>query len=501
MSVSASVRLALTLVAGLLAACATLQAPLPIAADTDAGQYQRCADFFSAFDRATRMNGTRDAQAAAIEDFPYLRADRFLASFSRQEMNDMAFQTWVDQLQQFDTQARNIEMHNLSEETRLELTKHAPGGEVEQAVHHCGQLLRQSDLSTQEGRQRLLAAVHVADEYQTAKRVVGLYPLTSIIVARTIRGWHDKTRRIFDQPLMELPVHGELTLYAPPTASLLTPGQTAALIEASLDPLGVPRPNAEALEMLFASFAPVWEVDVVSDDDRIGSAVWRERENSAAPRIDTHRPMVYRHVSHTRLDGRILLQLNYIVWFPSRPKTSIFDILGGHLDGITWRVTLGPDGRPLMYDAMHNCGCYHMFFPAAALRPRRSKGWSEPPLIPQTAPEIPPATLLVIRIATGTHYIQRAYAATVSNQTRHYRFAEYDMLRSLPLPDGGHRSLFDASGIVISSHRGERWLIWPMGVPAPGSMRQWGHHANAFIGRRHFDDPDLLDSLFEPTDE
>jgi hypothetical protein len=27
-------------------------------------------------------------------------------------------------------------------------------------------------------------------------------------------------------------------------------------------------------------------------------------------------------------------------------------------------------------------------------------------------------------------------------------------------------------------------------------MRQWGHHATAFVGLRHFDDPDLLERRF-----
>jgi hypothetical protein len=30
-------------------------------------------------------------------------------------------------------------------------------------------------------------------------------------------------------------------------------------------------------------------------------------------------------------------------------------------------------------------------------------------------------------------------------------------------------------------------------------MRQWGRHATAFVGRRHFDDADLLDRHFEPV--
>jgi hypothetical protein len=46
------------------------------------------------------------------------------------------------------------------------------------------------------------------------------------------------------------------------------------------------------------------------------------------------------------------------------------------------------------------------------------------------------------------------------------------------------------------TERGERYFLWPMGVESAGQMRQWGHHATAFVGRRHFDDPHLLDSYF-----
>jgi hypothetical protein len=36
-----------------------------------------------------------------------------------------------------------------------------------------------------------------------------------------------------------------------------------------------------------------------------------------------------------------------------------------------------------------------------------------------------------------------------------------------------------------------------MGVRDAGAQRQWGHHATAFVGRRHFDDPDLIDQRFD----
>jgi hypothetical protein len=42
-------------------------------------------------------------------------------------------------------------------------------------------------------------------------------------------------------------------------------------------------------------------------------------------------------------------------------------------------------------------------------------------------------------------------------------------------------------------------LFWPMGVPSAGTMRQWGHNATAFLGRRHFDDADLIERRFAPA--
>jgi hypothetical protein len=77
-----------------------------------------------------------------------------------------------------------------------------------------------------------------------------------------------------------------------------------------------------------------------------------------------------------------------------------------------------------------------------------------------------------------------------------YRFADYDELRSLPRGASGRRSLFGPDAIVPGSERGERFFFWPTGVPCPGAMRQWGHHATAFVGRRHFDDADLMERYF-----
>ena len=72
-----------------------------------------------------------------------------------------------------------------------------------------------------------------------------------------------------------------------------------------------------------------------------------------------------------------------------------------------------------------------------------------------------------------------------------------EQLRSLPMPNGAKRSLFGEDGIIDASERAERFLLWPYGVASPGAMRQWGTHAIAFTGRRHFDDPFLLENLLD----
>ena len=181
-----------------------------------------------------------------------------------------------------------------------------------------------------------------------------------------------------------------------------------------------------------------------------------------------------------------------------RPRAGAFDLLGGHLDGLTWRVTLDDDGSPLLYDTMHNCGCYHWFFPAPRLIARAEQAplADEGALIPAAAPTLNSAQRIVLRLETGTHFITGVSAGSAAGGLN-YRLADYDDLRRLPLPEGGSRSLFGPHGFVAGTERAERFVLWPMGIERPGAMRQWGHHATAFIGRRHFDEARLIERYFE----
>ena len=115
--------------------------------------------------------------------------------------------------------------------------------------------------------------------------------------------------------------------------------------------------------------------------------------------------------------------------------------------------------------------------------------------VPAALPATERGQRLAVRLASATHHVTGIAAPSVL-PTRRYELRDENELRSLPLPGGGSRSLYAADGLVRGTERAERFLFWPMGIASAGAMRQWSHHATAFVGRRHFDDPNLLDNRF-----
>ncbi len=454
-----------------------------------------CRALYENIDAAIDYSGVRDHGSSQIKNFPYLRSTRLLASFSH-ELSDASPQwlVWVDHMADLDAHSRALELRNLPS-----LVKDRLNNDVLGELNSCRNLLIMTDLMYPQQRDRLRDAVRVPDDYVSWWQLLGLYPITAPLVGAGISAWHDRTRDTFATSLTSLPVKGKLLRWIATTptsgnASItderLSAQQISGILKHSENPLGIPLPTSAELEQLFATFAPIWEVDVVDENEHIGKIMWEKNE----PTVDIDQPTFYRKISHTRFGEHVLLQLNYIVWFPARPGT---DIYAGKLDGINWRVTLGPDGKPWLYDAIHNCGCYHEFFLSDRLRLRKDlrSTYFEAPLLPQLAPQHQP---LVLRIAHHTHYIQRIYHDHdfAAHAGRVMVSEDYDALRSLPF-EGGYRSLFGSHGLISGTERLERFILWPMGIRSPGAMRQWGRHATAFNGRRHFDDAFLFESLFE----
>lgn len=484
-------RLALLITFLLLAGCATTSTLRSPPADPEIA---KCLDLYAAVDQAVAEHGVTPSYPVRIEGFPYLRVNRFLASYRNQYPNTAGLGIWLDHMAELDFEARAVELASLSEILKTELARrHAITDDLSAALAACSRELRQHDLASPERLALLQARAVVPSEYRTYYQILGLYPLTIFPVHYGIYRWHQETHRLFTRyPLETLPVEGKLHRFR------ASQEEVKSFSPAHLphDSLGIPDPDPDQLRTLFAVHAPVWEIDVAGDYDRPGEPFWRA---DGIPSADPGTPVVYRYTSHTRWQNKVLLQLNYLIWFSRRPLTGPLDIYGGALDGLIWRVTLDENGSPLIYDSIHPCGCYHKFFPTRTLTLRpKARNLPEPPLVPQSAPPLKPGERLVVRMESGTHYIQRVYTDQATGTP--YVWRDYRALYAVPVEGNGRRSLFGPDGLVPGAGRAERWLLWPMGIPSPGGMRERGHHATAFIGRRHFEDADLFERLFQPED-
>jgi hypothetical protein len=448
----AFVVLACALAAG---ACTTLAPLTPAALAND-----DCTQWFARLDAVVDATGVRDAQDEIVPGFAFVRVDR-LAVATR---GTMPLPQWLARAATLDEQARDAETTNLPA-SAFPIDGAADAAAARARSNTCRTALMQRVLQDSALHRTLRERAHVPDRYALSLRALGAYPLMRWPFFAGVTAWQNK----------QTAAVAKWTNRPPPRIRFEPPAE---------DP-----------------FAPVFEIEsrdgnTLAPFDRFGAPTWATRE-ATAPSLDTTRPVVYRRSSHTLVGDRWLRQQVYTVWFTERPASGAFDLLSGTLDGVIVRLTLAPDGTPLMVDTIHSCGCWHQFFPApgVALRdgaPQQIE-WA---FVRATLPPHEPGQRLVVRLATATHHVMSITSAT-SLAGERYALRNENELRTLPLPGGGgSRSLYAADGLVRGTERAERFLFWPMGIASAGAMRQWGHHATAFVGRRHFDDPNLLDSRF-----
>ncbi|WP_207060953.1 hypothetical protein [Motiliproteus sp. SC1-56] len=440
----------------------------------------RCRELLADMEGRIRTAGTRDRSAHPLDDFPYLRVDRFLASFAGQLAGPAQRRAWHGRLLALGSEARALELDNLPRPFTAS---------ERQAIETCIRRLADADRAAPGFYQRVQQQARVPSGYSTPQRVLGLFPLTRLVVLHQIERWNAIWEPAFNAPRFAKGVRIE---YRPLQAVTLEPDRIRAWLAQAraASPLAIPELPDARLQALFHHFAPRWQVRQASSADRIGALYWGQ---DGRPQVDGARPVVYQLPSYTRFQGQILLQLNYQVWFGARPAQGLLDIYAGHLDGLIWRVTLDSDGQVLAYDSIHACGCYHFLFPVSEeVRLHALDPDEENPLIFFGAPDRDEERLSV-RITDSHHYlVGLSLEKDQGTEVRDYRLQPYQTLLRLPDGQGGTRSLFDPGGRVASSRRLERFLLWPMGVPSAGAMRQWGQHLISFTGQRHFDDPFLL---------
>lgn len=476
--------------AALLSGCA-LNSALPVAEHSG---IEGCLELFAAADRAVRDAGVRDAGAALIPGVPFLRSNRFLASFAA-TLEPAQQAPWLAQLRELDRQARRVELANL----------HRPEWGLAQRaqLENCGDRLAATLAGDARRMRRLRSLVRVPDDYSLWARILGLYPLAVPFLHQGIAGFQQTVREDFAANLNALGSDGELRLWALEDRAELSFSAAAAWVaEAPRDALGMPQIGAAQRAQLLRVYAPAFLIETRGDYDQPGQPLppGQQPGERRQAGFDASQAPLHMAWTWTRFRGEVLPQLVYTVWFSQRPASGLLDPYAGRLDGLIWRVTLDAQGFPLLYDTVHACGCYHYVFPAQQLPvPSRAGFWQETPLLPQGQT---PWWQVAVYLRSADHQVARVLPRALAEQrsagpAQALQAAEYAQLRAWPSAATGRtRSLFGEDGLVAGTERLERFWLWPSGVRSPGAMRQWGRHATAFVGRTHFDDPGLLERWF-----
>lgn len=438
-----------------------------------------CKQALIDIDRQIRKAGVADTQSTRVAGFPSLRTNRFLASFDTNSLNRMGKLEWLQRSARLGSQGLQVELLNLANQI--------PAGEIESIKQCQSQLLdlyqKQPDLIDM-----ALQNSKVPHGYNSLARVVGLYWLTRYLTRWRIQVLQQQARMTFGKSQPDELIYAPASKRTTQSAVVLAKLFATARRRSSLK---IPTFTNAELTGLFAMHAPYWGIAQRGDSDQPGSLSWHVETIS----VDSSKPASYQFLSYTRFNGDSLPQLNYVIWFKRRPKPHLLDLYGGKLDSVIWRVTLRSDGQVLLYDSIHSCGCYHKFYTVDEALVQK------PPINSQEHPLVFTAIVphgrnpIIVHLTAATHYVMGLTHYQGETVGHTYSLQGYSRLNNLPYKDG-YRNLFSPNGLVKGSKRLERFLLWPMGVPSAGAMRQKGHHLTAFVGKRHFDDADLFTGVF-----
>ena len=200
----------------LLAACAALPPEMP-----DSPGLSECRTHFLTLDEITKADGVRNGSAYRIPGFPYLRSNRFLASFRGGVNQEAAFQAWVEQLRRWGLESREPELRNLGQ-AGLQL-------EFDQ-LDRCGKAWAARDLADPLRRAQLLERAGVPDDYSSVRRALGFYPFAVPFLKLGISGYQSDVHEDFARPLDTLDSPGPLTLWQPDVTNTVTAREIVSIL-------------------------------------------------------------------------------------------------------------------------------------------------------------------------------------------------------------------------------------------------------------------------------
>lgn len=228
--------------------------------------------------------------------------------------------------------------------------------------------------------------------------------------------------------------------------------------------------------------------------------------------VDTDAPSLFAFTSEATLGGKPHRQLVYTWWFAEHPKLKGgFDPEHGKIEGVTLRMTLDERDRPMIYETIYNCGCYHRAYPTEELEAMAQAEFGPPEegrytsvrremprridlYVPEAVPG-DPGERPVVFSAAGRHMpLAIGHEAHIGERahitdTRQLELRPYERLEEGG-PDG--LGIFRADSLVAGADRAETWMLFPTGLYHAGTPRRRGAQLIHF-DQYDWDDPHLLE--------
>lgn len=436
--------------------------------------YKDCRAKYAEMDARIDAAGVRDGSYYRVPGFPYLRTDRYAASF-RDEVRGLDDTAgWLRRMREFDQEAREVEYRNLGL-SELDI------GAWRYDLLACGGGLANLELFEDRNLAFLRQQVRPGSEY----RPKAAPPSEG---QRKLIATHEaEVRKRFS---------GALPATAGDTALKLwtaTPVEDLSLIDAGYgkaiaDELGVPALIESQWRAFAERHAPALWIETAGTRDQPGVPVARDGSFT----VDPAQPRLHYQITFTRLGGRALTQINYFIWFAGRDGNS------GALDSLIWRVTLDAQARPLVYESVNASGRDHLWFAAQPLKRRNAgkKAVDSATLFPQAEPIGGPVAL---RLAAGSHALTRvvplATASASGAAGSAYQLRRYEEVFTLATADGKTRSLYDASGLIPGIRDEDQVKLFGDRVATPGALHALGRVPVSATGIAHFDDAARLEQV------
>lgn len=472
--------------ATLIGGCAPRQ-PVTIPPDQLVGLFKNvkgCREKYAAMDARIDAAGVRNPAFHRVPGFPYLRTDRLMASYRNELSSFDETAGWVRRMREFDQEAREFEYEGLGM-----TPQEAAIARFDFLV--CSQGLAGLELEIPGNLELVRETAVVPDDYSTSAKLLGLYPLSAPLLKSKINRHQDEVRGEFAQPAEALLGDGRRQLW-----------QVEAVEDLSLipkhvyntqpDELGLPGLVDSAWRAIAEANAP----QLASVDDRNGRVLGAPTWTEAGLVVDSARPTVNYQIGFVRFGMLSLIQVDYFLWF-SRPDDAATRP-AAPIDGLIWRVTLDENLRPLAYDSLRASGSEHFWFPVQERLQRQASIDGQPPFFPQQGLAPAQPRLILASSHGGLRQVQATDTPLAGAETRRYQLQRYEELYRLPRPGGGSRSLFDTAGFVPGTDSSAPAWMLASGIAEPGRLRHLAHLPVDYIGRRHFDDPRLLQAVFVP---